>query len=63
MFRSCLYPFESSILNGVGAALPESMSGAYTSQLRNINKVQRLLDWNEIEFYCMRFFKVRWPEE
>lgn len=63
MFRSSLYPFEISILNGVGAALPKSMSDPYTSQLRHINKVQRLLEWNEIEFYCMRYFKVRWPEE
>jgi hypothetical protein len=63
MFRSNLYPFELLILNGVGAALPDTMSDAYTSQLKNINKVQRLLEWNEIEFYCMSFFKVRWPEE
>lgn len=50
-------------MNGVAASLPESMSDTYTSQIKHINKVQRLLEWNEIEFYCMRFFRVRWPEE
>lgn len=35
----------------------------YSAQVDSINKVQRLLDWKEIEFYCMSWFKVRWPQE
>jgi len=38
------------------------MQKNYEAQVACINKVQRLLEWNEIEFYCMRFLKIRWPE-
>lgn len=57
-----LLPFERLILEGVGAALPEAQRPRYVQQLAHINKVQRLLDWREIEFFCMRWFRVRWPE-
>lgn len=60
---STLLPFERAILNAVGAALPSDTRALYEAQLGDINKVQRLLEWNEIEFYCMRWFKVRWPEQ
>jgi hypothetical protein len=50
-------------LNEVGDKLPSLLKSAYTLQLQNINKVQRPLEWNEIEFYSMRFFRVRWPED
>jgi hypothetical protein len=62
IFRTKLLPFESCILNAVAAALGAEWKTLYASQLACINKVQRLLKWNEIEFYCMRLFKVRWPE-
>lgn len=63
IFGGKLYPFERTILDAVGAALPDSLKAQYAAQRSCINKVQRLLEWNEIEFYCMRFFKVRWPED
>lgn len=63
IYRNQLYPFERAILAELGAALPPGVKESYSAQLRCINKVQRLLDWNEIEFYCMRFFRVRWPEQ
>jgi hypothetical protein len=62
LFTAKLHPFETRILDTVGAALGGELKGLYSSQLTCINKVQRLLNWNEIEFYCMHFFKVRWPE-
>ena len=58
-----LLPFEKVILNAVGESLPESLKGLYKTQVGHVNKVQRLLAWNEIELYCMRWMKVRWPEE
>lgn len=57
-----LLPFERLVLEGVGSALPEALRPRYAQQLAHINKVQRLLDWREIEFFCMRWFRVRWPE-
>ena len=57
-----LLPFERRILTAVGASLDEPMRLLFDRQLQCINKVQRLLAWNEIEFYCMSWFKVRWPE-
>jgi hypothetical protein len=50
------------ILGSIGPALPEGQRDLFVKQLAHINKVQRLLDWNEIEFYCMSWFKVRWPD-
>ncbi|WP_233151927.1 hypothetical protein, partial [Pelomonas sp. KK5] len=54
-------PFESAILGAVGSSLSDDLRGPFLEQMASINKVQRLLDWKEIEFYCMRWFKVRWP--
>ncbi|MFG6417072.1 hypothetical protein ACG02S_24560 [Roseateles sp. DC23W] len=58
-----LLPFEQAILRGIEVGLPVELRIKYSEQLAHINKVQRLLDWNEIEFYRMRWFKVRWPSE
>lgn len=63
MFKDRLYAFEREILSGIGSALADDLSDLYSLQIERINKVQRLLEWNEIEFYCMSFFKVRWPDE
>ena len=63
LFRARLFPFEQAILNAVGEALHPPMRRLYEAQVACINKVQRLLEWHEIEFYCMRFFRVRWPPE
>ena len=56
-----LLPFENAILSKVGSSLPLEQRGQFAAQVAHINKVQRLLEWSEIEFYCMRWFKVRWP--
>ena len=62
-FRAKLFSFEQEILRSVGEALEPSTRNRYEAQIACINKVQRLLEWKEIEFYCMRFFKVRWPHD
>lgn len=54
-------PFESAILGAVGSALAPELRGLFDAQLAHVNKVQRLLNWNEIEFYSMRWLKVHWP--
>lgn len=61
-FGARMFPFEQEILRSVGWSLEPAMQRKYKPQVACINKVQRLLEWNEIEFYCMRFLKVRWPE-
>ncbi len=48
-------------MSKVGSSLSPEQRDQLAAQVTHINKVQRLLDWNEIEFYCMRWFKVRWP--
>lgn len=58
-----LLPFEKDILSSLCAAISPELRDQYSAQVESINKVQRLLDWKEIEFYCMRWFKVRWPRE
>ncbi len=55
-----LLPFEQAILTTVAAALPDGYREQFAKQVLQINKVQRLLEWNEIEFYSMRWFKVHW---
>ena len=57
-----LLPYEAAILEAVGRHLPSALAELLSKQLAVVNKVQRLLEWNEIELYCMRWFKVRWPE-
>lgn len=56
-----LLPFEQAVLGGIGSMLQGSQRDQFADQVSHINKVQRLLDWREIEFYCMHWFKVRWP--
>ena len=57
-----MFPFEQKILRSVGESLEQHIQKRYEAQVASINKIQRLIEWNEIEFYCMRFLKVRWPE-
>jgi hypothetical protein len=54
-------PFEQAVLGGIGSMLQGSQRDQFAAQVSHINKVQRLLNWREIEFYCMRWLKVRWP--
>mgnify|MGYP003577761447 CR=1 FL=1 len=58
-----LLPYEVAVLEAVGDSLPRALCGLLMKQLAVVNKVQRLLEWNEIELYCMRWFKVHWPED
>ena len=58
-----LLPYELAILKAVGSSLPAALSELLLKQVAVVNKVQRLLEWNEIELYCMRWFKVRWPQD
>jgi hypothetical protein len=60
--RPKFLPFELAILEAVGQVLPAALAGQLARQVAAVNKVQRLLEWHEIELYCMRWFKVRWPE-
>lgn len=61
-FPAQLLPFERLILDKVGAALPSRLQEPFAAQLQLINKVQRLLDWREVEFYRMHWFRVNWPQ-
>jgi len=58
-----LLPYEVAVLEAVASSLPAELSELLSKQLAVVNRVQRLLEWNEIELYCMRWFKVRWPQE
>jgi hypothetical protein len=62
-FHRGFLPFERAILLSVHNALPSPMAMRFAGQVGSINKIQRLLEWREIEFYSMRWFKVAWPEQ
>lgn len=62
-FSRKLLPFEKEILTAVHAHLPSNVARKFAAQIAAINKVQRLLEWHEIEFYSMRWFKAHWPPE
>ena len=62
-FKSQLLPFEKQILEEIGSGLTIEDQDKFQAQIACINKVQRLLKWNEIEFYSMQFLKVHWPAE
>jgi hypothetical protein len=61
-FSKKFLPFERAILEAVHGALPAAPAQLLRDQVACMNKVQRLLEWNEIELYCMHWFKVHWPE-
>ena len=61
-FSAKFLPYEKQILTAVANALPLAENQQFVDQIECVNKVQRLLEWNEVEFYCMHWFKVRWPE-
>jgi hypothetical protein len=62
-FSRKFLPFEKVVLSAVYDALPSNLRQTFAVQVGCINKVQRILEWNEIEFYSMRWFKLDWPEE
>jgi hypothetical protein len=53
-------PIEESILAEVEHVLPAACREKFVKQRRAINKVQRILDWTEINFYSMRDGTVNW---
>jgi hypothetical protein len=57
-----LLPFERQLLMAVRDTLPFPLLDRFDAQVLVINRVQRLLDWREIEFYRMHWFRVKWPE-
>ncbi len=62
MPSSQLLSFESQLLAAVAEVVPSEWRSLLLEQVSCINHVQRLLDWKEIEFYCKKWFCVRWPE-
>lgn len=58
-----LLQFEAKLLEATAAALRPSEADLLSKQVACINRVQRILDWKEIEFYCMRWFRAHWPEQ
>jgi hypothetical protein len=54
-------PVEQSILNAVALALPPDQQDKIQRQIASVNRVQRILDWTEINLYCARRGKVAWP--
>ena len=54
--------FEVVCLEAIYEAMPKASGELFAAQVRGVNKIQRLLDWKEIEFYSMRWFKVHWPQ-
>ncbi len=61
-FQRRFLPFEKAVLTAVHAALPDPAASLMAGQIGSINRIQRLLEWREIEFYCMRWFRVAWQE-
>jgi hypothetical protein len=57
-----LLPFESQLLAAVEDVVPREWRPLLLQQVSCINHVQRPLDWKEIEFYCKKWFRTRWPE-
>lgn len=55
-------PVEEAVLAAVASALPAASAAQLRAQIRQINRVQRVLDWTEICFYAMRRGRVHWPE-
>jgi hypothetical protein len=53
-------PVEERLLEEIYKALPEHIRGVYLEQTQSINKVQRYLDWTEINFYHFRKGKSDW---
>jgi hypothetical protein len=54
---------ERSVLSAVQARLAESAATLFRQQVDAVNHIQRILNWQEIDLYVMRFPRqVRWPE-
>ena len=53
-------PVEERLLGEIAKALPEHIRDIYLKQIQSINKVQRYLDWTEINFYHFRKGNPDW---
>ena len=53
-------PVEERLLGEISNALPEHIRQVYRDQIQSINKVQRYLDWTEINFYHLKQGKPGW---
>jgi hypothetical protein len=53
-------PVEERLLGEISNALSEHIGQVYRKQTQSINKVQRDLDWTEINFYYFRKGKPDW---
>ena len=53
-------PVEERLLGEISNALPEHIRQVYRKQIQSINKVQRYLDWTEINFYHLRKGRPDW---
>jgi hypothetical protein len=54
-------PLETALLDAVQANLPGQTAELIRKQRASINHIQRILDWEEIDFYHLRFpRRVHW---
>lgn len=56
-------PVEEAILEAVADSIPPEAEPKIRRQIQSINRVQRILDWTEINLYSARRGKVTWPDE
>lgn len=56
-------PVEERVLSEIRAVLPAAARQKYDRQISQINSVQRILDWTEINFYSIKRFRVVWESE
>ena len=54
---------EQSVLDAVRVRLAAPAAALFQQQVDAVNHIQRILNWEEIDFYVMRFpRRVCWPE-
>ena len=62
-FSRRFLPFERQVLSAAWELMNPRGRLLLAGQIRHVNRIQRLLDWTELELYCMRWFRVSWPAE
>jgi hypothetical protein len=61
-FHPRFLPLERAVLGSIHRVLPTAAAQFMRQQVACVNKIQRLLEWQEVELYCVRWFRVAWPE-
>jgi hypothetical protein len=61
-FHRRFLPLERAVLASIDRVLPRAAAQLMRQQVACVNKIQRLLEWQEVELYCVRWFRARWPE-